>query len=194
MQIYIDEIKKENPISKKPHKMRKSIAIDMDEVIAEMMTKMLGIYEEKYGRVLKKEEYWGKKLQDFPEIMALRPLIFEKGFFRDLAVMKDSQEVLLELSERFDLYIVTAAMTFRNSFEDKYDWLEEHFSFISRRNIVFCGDKHIIKTDWLIDDTPYNLKNFSGTPILYTSSHNTKENRYHRVNNWQEIREYFADK
>lgn len=174
--------------------MRKSIAVDMDEVIAEMMTKILTIYEKEHGKVLTRDKYWGKRLQDVPEVMAYRPLIFEKGFFRDLPVMKDSQEVLQELSERFDIYIVTAAMTFRNSFEDKYDWLEEHFSFIPWRNVVFCGDKHIIKTDWLIDDTPYNLKNFSGTPLLYTSSHNTREDRYRRVNNWQEIREYFADK
>ena len=166
----------------------------MDEVLAAMMTKFLTVYEKEYGEVLKREEYWGKKFQDMPKVMALRPLIFEKGFFRDLPVMEDSQEVLQELSERFDLYIVTAAMEFRNSFEDKYDWLREHFPFISWRNVVFCGDKHIIKTDWLIDDTPYNLKNFSGTPILYTSSHNTEEDRFHRVNNWQEIREYFADK
>ena len=174
--------------------MRQSIAIDMDEVIAEMMTKFLLIYEEAYGHTLKREDYWGKSYKELPKIMNLRYKIFEKGFFRDLPVMEDSQEVLRELNGRFDLYVVTAAMTFRNSFEDKYDWLEDHFPFISKRNIVFCGNKHIIKTDWLIDDTPYNLKNFSGTPLLYTASHNTEEERFHRVNNWQEIREYFADK
>jgi len=174
--------------------MRKSIAIDMDEVLAEMMTKVLDIYEKEYGEVLTREEYWGKSFQELPKITALRPLIFEKGFFRDLPVMADSQEVLQELSERFDLYIVTAAMEFRNSFEDKYDWLAEHFPFISWRNLVFCGDKHIIKTDWLIDDTPYNLKRFSGIPLIYTASHNTQEDCFHRVNNWQEIREYFLDK
>ncbi len=178
----------------KPHKMKKSIAVDMDEVIAELMRKFLTVYEKEYRVKLKREDYWGKRLQDLPKIMELRHVIYEKGFFRDLQVMKGSQEVLKELSGRFDIYIVTAAMGFRNSFEDKYDWLEEHFPFISKRNIVFCGDKHIIKTDWLIDDTPYNLKNFTGTPLLYTASHNTHEDRYHRVNNWQEIREYFADK
>ena len=174
--------------------MKKSIAVDMDEVIAELMTKFLIIYEKEYGEALNREDYWGQKLQDLPKVKELYHVMSEKGFFRDLRVMKDSQEVLLELNERFDIYIVTAAMNIRNSFEDKYDWLMEHFPFISKRNIVFCGDKHIIKTDWLIDDTPYNLKNFTGTPLLYTASHNTNEDRYHRVNNWQEIREYFADK
>lgn len=174
--------------------MKKSIAIDMDEVLADLMGKVLILHQEKYGYSLKRADYWGKHFKDLPEIMSLRPALFEKGFFRDLSVMQDSQEVLLELSERFDLYIVTAAMEFRNSFADKYDWLAEHFPFIPWKNIVFCGKKHIIKTDWLIDDMPHNLKTFTGTPLLFTASHNTHEDRFERVNNWQEIRAYFTDK
>lgn len=174
--------------------MKKRIAIDMDEVIADVLPKFLDIYEEKYGRRPSEEEYWGRKLYEIEGVRALRNVLFEKGFFRDLPIIADSQVVLKELSERFDLYIVTAAMEFRNSFEDKYDWLADHFPFIHWRNIVFCGDKSIIKTDWLIDDHPSNLETFSGTGLLFTASHNVKEERFHRVNNWQEVRAYFADK
>lgn len=174
--------------------MKKRIAIDMDEVMADVLPKFLDIYEKEYGRRPAEEEYWGKKLYEVEGVTELRNVLFEKGFFRDLPVIKGSQEVMRELSERFDLYIVTAAMEFRNSFEDKYDWLAEHFPFIHWRNVVFCGDKSIIKTDWLIDDHAHNLETFTGTPLLFTASHNVHEDRFHRVNNWEEVREYFKNK
>ncbi len=173
--------------------MKKRIAVDMDEVIADVYTKYLDIYEAKYGRRPAKEEYWGKKMKLLPGAEVLRPNLFEKGFFRDLPIMENSQEVLRELHERFDIYIVTAAMEFRSSFEDKYDWLQEHFPFLHWRNFVFCGDKSIIKTDWLIDDHVHNLETFTGTPIVFTASHNIAEERFDRVDNWLEVREYFKD-
>ena len=172
--------------------MKKRLAVDMDEVIADVYTKYLDIYEAEFGRRPDREEYWGKKMKTLPGADILRPNLFKKGFFRDLPVMENSQEVLRELNERFDIYIVTAAMEFRNSFEDKYDWLQEHFPFLPWKNFVFCGDKSIIKTDWLIDDHVHNLETFIGTSIVFTASHNIHEQRFDRVNNWLEVRDYFA--
>ncbi|WP_144415189.1 5' nucleotidase, NT5C type [Paenibacillus durus] len=48
--------------------------------------------------------------------------------------MKDSQEVIRSLSERFEIYITTAAMEFPSSFTAKYEWLREHFDFLSDMN------------------------------------------------------------
>ena len=39
----------------------------------------------------------------------------------------------------------------KNSLEDKFDWLADHFPFISWTNIIFCGEK-IVNTDIMIDD------------------------------------------
>ncbi|MCB0564952.1 MAG: 5'(3')-deoxyribonucleotidase, partial [Phaeodactylibacter sp.] len=38
------------------------IAIDMDEVIADVMPKFHDLYEQRFGKRLKREEYWGKKI------------------------------------------------------------------------------------------------------------------------------------
>jgi 5'(3')-deoxyribonucleotidase len=38
---------------------RKSIALDMDEVIANVAPKFLDIYEETYGKRLAVKDYWG---------------------------------------------------------------------------------------------------------------------------------------
>lgn len=41
---------------------RKRIAIDMDEVIADVYPKFLDLYEREMGIRLAKEDYWGKKI------------------------------------------------------------------------------------------------------------------------------------
>jgi len=169
----------------------KRIAIDMDEVIADVMPKFLELYELRFGKRLEREDYWGKKVYQIPGAEHIRDALYEKGFFQGLQVMPGSREGVRELMEHYDVFIVTAAMEFRNSFEDKYDWLQEHFPFIHWKNIVFCGDKSIVEADYMIDDHVSNLERFQGKPLLYTSSHNIHESRFTRVNNWEEVRAFF---
>lgn len=170
---------------------RKRIAIDMDEVMADISPKFLDLYEREMGIRLAKEEYWGKKIYQINGGDRIREFLFEKGFFADLPVMPGSQEVVQELAQDFDLFITTAAMEFRHSLEDKYDWLLQHFPFIHWKNFVFCGDKSIIGTEYMIDDHVFNLQTFRGKGLLFTASHNIHETGFTRVNNWQEVREFF---
>lgn len=174
--------------------MKPRIAIDMDEVMANVEPKFLDLYEQEFGRRLTREDYWGKKIYGLrKEEQYLRDALFDKGFFRDLEVMPGSQEVIRELMEDYDIFITTAAMEFRSSFEDKYDWLQEHFPFLHWKNFVFCGDKSIIRADYMIDDHVKNLLTFQGTGLLFTASHNAFEERFTRVNNWEEVRSYFQE-
>lgn len=172
--------------------MRKKIALDMDEVVADVMPKFLDHYEQEFGKRLQRSDYWGKKVYDIPGAEHVRNVLYEKGFFRDLPLMENSREVVEELNGRYDVFFTTAAMEFRNSLEDKYDWLLDHFPFISWKNFVFCGDKSILRADYMIDDHPRNLLKFQGKGLLFTASHNTSEDRFTRVNNWLEVREFFA--
>lgn len=170
---------------------RPKIAIDMDEVMADVQPKFLDIYEREFGERIDPQRYQGGKIYDLDGAAHIRNSLHEKGFFRDLPVMPGSQEVIRELMETYDIFIVTAAMEFRASFEDKYDWLQDHFPFIPWRNVVFCGDKSIINADFMIDDHVRNLLSFQGKGLLFTASHNVDETRFERVNNWQEVRAYF---
>ncbi len=171
--------------------MKQRIALDMDEVIADIQPKFLQLYEREFGKRLTKEDLYGKKVYYFEGARYIREFLFEKGFFRDLPVIADSQEVVQELIQHYDVFITTAAMEFRNCFEDKYDWLQEFFPFINWKNIVFCGDKSIIRADYMIDDHASNLRSFQGKGLLYTASHNVHETEFTRLNNWLEVRDYF---
>jgi 5'(3')-deoxyribonucleotidase len=172
-------------------KQKKRIALDMDEVMADVMPKFEAIYEREFGVSIGKEDYWGKKIYHLENAAYIRDFLHHKGFFADLPVMPGSQEAVRELMEDYEVFITTAAMEFRASLEDKFDWLKENFPFIPWTNVVFCGDKSVIRADYMVDDHPYNLRKFEGKGLLFTATHNIDETEFTRVDNWEEVRAFF---
>lgn len=167
-----------------------TVFVDMDEVIADTYGAHIEIYNAEYGQQLTAQlclgsEVWQNVPDEYQESVLQHA--YRKGFFRDLNPIKDSQEVLKELSEKHEVYIASAAMQFPNSLEEKSDWLDEFFPFIPWEKRILCGNKHILSGDVLIDDRSYNLEHFVGRSILYTSPHNINSNGYERANNWFEI-------
>ncbi|MRH43872.1 5'-3'-deoxyribonucleotidase [Aquibacillus halophilus] len=172
----------------------KRIAIDMDEVIADLFTSQLTMFNNDYKENISPEDIMGKKLRHHrPDLTEeLSNYLKQPTFFRDLEVIEDSQEVIKELSKHYEIFITTAAMEYPTSFTEKYEWLKKHFPFLNDMNFVFCGDKSIIHADYLIDDNVRHFKGFSGQGVLYTANHNINEIGYDRVNNWQEVKDYFS--
>jgi len=167
------------------------VAIDMDEVLADTHHKFLTLYHRDYGIAMDIHQEPGKELhENLPERIngQWKVYINEKGFFRDIPPMKDAVEVVRALQDRYNVYVVSAAMEFRNSLEDKFDWLEEHFPFIPWTNILFTGEK-IVSADVMIDDRIKNLARFEGRKILFTSPHNLLITGYERADNWREVAE-----
>jgi 5'(3')-deoxyribonucleotidase len=105
--------------------------------------------------------------------------------------MNGSVDVVRDLLTRYEVFITTAAMDVPCSFSAKFDWLQQYFPFIPTSNIVFCGDKSIIAADYLIDDNVRHLGNFRGEGIIYTAPHNVNEQRFRRVDNWDDVRALF---
>lgn len=171
----------------------KKIAIDMDEVMADFASKHLRLFNHKFKDTLTLEELQGTRLRYLRPHLAdeIIAIVDEDNFFRDLDVVEGSQEVIRELSKEYEIYITTAAMEHPSSFHGKYEWLCEHFSFISPMNYVFCGDKSIINADYLIDDNSRNFVGFRGQGLLFTAAHNRDVTGYTRVNNWFEVLEFF---
>lgn len=172
----------------------KRVAIDMDEVIADAVASLLALYNAEFSEALTVHDLRGQEIRNaiHPERRSsIDVYLNADGFFRHLAVMTDSQEVVAGLSERFEVFITTAAMEFPTSFTAKYEWLREHFPFIPDSHIVFCGDKSIINADYLIDDRPRHFEHFIGQGVLFTGPHNLGESRYPRVNTWRDVEALF---
>ncbi|MGD6964476.1 5' nucleotidase, NT5C type [Fictibacillus phosphorivorans] len=175
---------------------KKTIAIDMDEVIADFQKKHLSLFNQEYNETLTFEDLKGTRLWNIRPHLENEILAYvnDPGFFKDLEVMEGSQEVIMELNNYYEIFITTAAMEHPTSFSAKYYWLKEHFSFLSDLNFVFCGKKSIINADYLIDDNPTHFEHFKGQGLLFTAPHNLNNTSYLRVHNWQEIKDYFLHK
>jgi 5'(3')-deoxyribonucleotidase len=170
---------------------RQRIAIDMDDVIAHTIDRFADIYRKEHQFELNSTMLHGKEIREVlpPDIRhTLSEYINQPGFFRHISVMPGSQEVVKELTGKYDVYIVSAAMEFKNSLIDKYEWLAEHFPFIPWTHIIFCGHK-IVKVDVIIDDRTRNFVDFDGRKLLYSSPHNMLIEGYERVSTWDEVAE-----
>ena len=173
------------------------ICIDMDEVLADTLSEHLRRYNEAFDEKLVTGDLWGKGLWDVvanDRQTQLRAFLDADDFFADLPVMPDAPEVVRDLAGRFEVFIATQAMSVPNSFGPKYRWLLRYFPFIPPTHFVFCGDKGILRADYLIDDMPRNLLRFEGTGILYSAPHNRATQGFTRVENWLEVAAFFAGK
>jgi len=147
------------------------IAVDMDGVLCDTVEQFISWEARETGRRKSMEEIIGKsEIEAFPNS---RKYVFTPGFFRTAQVVKDSQNILSELYNKYEVYIVSAATEFPQSLSEKMEWLNEFFPFISWQRIVFCGSKEIVRADIMIDDHFKNLNYFQGgTSLLYTQPHN----------------------
>lgn len=167
------------------------IILDMDGVMADTYFKFVDRYAERFGRRPGREELLGKKAYQLPGAADLRDAMHEPGFFRDVPVMENAVEVVRELYAAHEVFVVSTASEFKHAYLDKWEWLHEHFPFISFQRIVFCGDKSIVHGDYMIDDKTSNLAGFNGTGLLFDAYDNHFAKGYHRVHDWAEVRDYF---
>jgi len=163
------------------------IAVDMDGVLADTTEQFFQFDERDFGRRRTLEEITGKpESVGFPNA---QKYVRTKDFFRTAPVMKESQSVLSDLNKRYEIFIVSAAVEFPQSLLEKYEWLNEYFSFITWQQIVFCGSKTIVEADIMIDDHFKNLDPFKGQTILFSQPHNLLQHsrKHKRVDSWGEI-------
>ena len=163
------------------------LAVDMDGVLADVYEQFFRYDEKDFGKRRPIEDVIG--IEERKAFSHINEYVHAKGFFRTAPIVKDSVEVLAELNKNYELFIVSAAMEFPQSLPEKLEWLNEHFSFLSWQQIVFCGSKKIVDADIMIDDHFKNLDLFKGTSLLFTQPHNQLKNvgRHKRVDSWKEI-------
>jgi 5'-nucleotidase len=176
--------------------MQQRLAIDMDDVMADTAARFREYALHRLGKTIQPPDMHGRSWQQMSEDMqvpyqTLKGWLFEDSFFRGMQPMEGSQAVMKRLVEKYEVFIVSAAMEFPQSLREKLDWLNEYFPFISWRFVVFCGHKYMIQADFLIDDHERNLATFTGKPLLFSAHHNQHIQGYDRLENWQDIEKMF---
>ena len=194
-------------------KARQTIAVDIDDVLAEHIEDFLKFSNERYGTNFKPEDYhgrwhilWGISHEEV-EKRAVNFHIPET--LNNFAVVKDAKEVLTELKKKYDLVIVTARP--RMTVEATKEWIKNQFTDIfssihfvpiwePNNKLTKADICRKIGADYLIDDLVRhcNLAAEVGIkPILFDrikwAQPETPHPKIIRVNNWQEVLEYFNE-
>jgi 5'-nucleotidase len=163
------------------------LIVDMDGVLADACTQFIAYDERDTHRRKTLDEIIGR-----PELEAFaraHEYVRTPGFFRTAPVIPGSREILEQLNQRYELFVVSAATEYPLSLGEKVEWLGQHFPFIPWQRIVLCGSKQIVCGDIMIDDHFKNLDFFPGRTLLFTQPHNQglSEHGHERVNSWDDV-------
>lgn len=173
---------------------RKTIGIDLDDVIYPFIEQFKPFCEDILGRELKQpEQYsltqeWGISEEKFLELHDYYTscLRFEIGTFRD-------KEAMIKIAEKYDIHLITARcvskdyLTMRRCYESTVSWIYKNR--VPHKALHFVQDKSIVNVDILVDDCAYNLEKTKAIPICYERSWN-KDWYGYSIKNLSEIEEY----
>ena len=180
-----------------------SLMVDMDDVIVTsegwlyLINEYLGTnytYDDVDGYYI--QNLVPKELrQDF-----LDNYFAERNFYDYCNINPYAIEVLKELNEVYKICIGTAweipgsLKASRAHLNKKFDFLQEHFPFLSLRSYSFTNDKSFLEPKIKIDDVLHNLDS-ARKKILYTTFHNKNISKgyliahnIHRVDDWLDIK------
>lgn len=183
---------------------RKSIMIDMDEVIvvgdfSKYLVEFLGKVDFDNLHSQNRQDLIKGKEEEFKKIYKYRNL-YKNNNGDYIKPLPDCVEVIKELNEKYDVYIVTAYIWREDvidavtNLKNKFDYLHYWLPFIDINNFIFMSDKTKIKYDIGIDDRVSNLES-SDKKLLFTEFRNEKLTKEEleskgiiRVNNWLDVK------
>ena len=182
---------------------RKSIMIDMDEVIvkgrfSEFLDEFLGGVDFSKLTGYNRQDLIKGREEEFSKIYAKKSLYHnDDGSFVD--PIPNAPEVIKKLSEHYKIYVVTAydwpgkVIDSAHNLKYKFEYLSHFLPFIDPNNFIFMTEKTKIKFDIGIDDRPINLSSCD-TKLLFSEFRNEKITKEEldsqgmtRVDTWLEI-------
>lgn len=181
----------------------KKLMIDLDETICQ------GGYLEAVNDYLKTDyqytdipHYYVEDVMDDEEKEKFLDYFYQNvNIYENAKIMPKALEVIEELSNYYEIYIVTAFVDKRRVKESsimakyKYEWIIQNMPYIDPKKIILTGSKNIIMCDVKIDDKVANLKGYGETKLLIDQLHNQKytfeeleKEGIRRVYDWEQIR------
>lgn len=169
------------------------ILIDQDDVLNHLLPAWIVQYNHDWQDNLDVSHITSWDLVNFvkPECGVKVYDYLTHDFFRHLPIQEGAVEAVKALADRYEVVIVTDAFTAPKSMHAKIDWLQEHFPFLSSKNLVYTSDKSRIRGDILIDDGPHHLNAFPGIRIAMDMPYNRHVETEHRVADWLELHKAF---
>lgn len=176
----------------------KVIALDVDEVCADLLGEWIRLYNVEYDDTLLPEEVtdWDlrkvvkKECAEKMYELLRRPCLYEHVL--PIRGARAAVDTLREQGHR--VLFVTACVT--DTIDRKLDWLLR-WKFLTKQNyrtdFIAAGDKSLIMANYLVDDRPKNVKDFRwGRGVLVTQPYNTDFEWPHRIQALADFPQYLA--
>jgi 5'-nucleotidase len=139
------------------------ILCDMDAIVADLLTPWLLAYNQKYADNLTVNGILDWDLHQFvkPECgLEIYALLKQPGLFLGLAPIPGAIDAIHALEDAgHSVTIVTAGASSNHCPGEKLAWCKRHLGF-SRRKVFIGHEKHLLRGDVFIDDSPVNITEY----------------------------------
>jgi 5'(3')-deoxyribonucleotidase len=187
-----------------------TVLLDSDQVIANLLERWCGVYNERYGDNLTVEEFGGEwdgisKVVKPEAADRVYDIMKEPGFFQSLAPIEGAVEgVMWLVNKGIKVFVVTAYSADPEMAKGKTAWFQRHLPFVTEEErLILCKHKDRVLGDMLVDDSVKNHKKFHKAmtglgrdchPICFAAPHNTDADQEPfvraRVGDWGELKDY----
>ena len=172
-----------------------TIAVDVDDVVLDLMPKWLEHYNLDFNDNLKP-----KQITDWDITKFVKPEAKDKiyNYIHNKEVFEESKQVTSAWAGLSYIRLMKHRVIFvtaNNPQNVKYNWLFENGLINRTEDFVVAKDKSLIFADYMIDDSYDNVKSFCGERAwLMNKPWNMKYDWNYRVNNWSEIITHLASR
>ncbi len=175
----------------------RTILCDIDEVVNNLVSKVLEKYNEKYGDDLSLDDITDYEIKKFlkPECTDIFKEFCSDDFLYSLEIQPKTIEVIDVLMTKYKFYFVSSKHPEHVAITDK--WLDKYFQHYDRTKLIICKNKKMISGDILIDDCLENfeINNNNVGNVRYNfifdkpwnRSYKEDKNRSFRVHDWNDI-------
>ena len=109
------------------------------------------------------------------------------GFFLGLPAVEGAIEGVRALQGRHEVLVCSSAMFVPHAFAEKFSWLRRNLPFVDPAQLIFCGAKHVIAADVLVDDSEHHVQAFAGRGILFHAAIGARDPHVERARDWREL-------
>jgi len=153
------------------------IAVDVDEVCADLISHWVRLYNLQWNDDLKVEDIHGWNIDSYvkPECgKAIYHLLSRPGMYDGVSPVPGAREAVEELRKLGRVVFLSSCA--RGTMDAKFSWLQRH-GFLPNTgpaiaDFIVAKDKWLVGADILFDDGVHNVDAFKGIAYLVSAHHN----------------------
>lgn len=170
--------------------------VDVDGVLADLCTAWLNAYNQDYDDNLVPENLTRWATHEFVKPECGRKIydyLWDENLYADVYPIDGASAGVRWLRDKGHtvVYVTSGIQPAKIRWLRDWNFLTDFDNWQFSDDVVITHNKRLIKGDYMIDDYPVNLDNFSGQPILFAQPWN-QDSSYFPFPSWAHIIEHLS--